>query len=512
MSEPIKPTGPELTQGIEASEVPEGGVLVGQAAGEPVLLVRQGSEVFAIAAGCGHYGAPLADGIIVGDQLRCPWHHAAFDVRTGEAVCAPSVRHIDTWEVTTEGTRVRVGAKRPQFAGRSGATGPSSVVIIGAGAAGDAAAERLRREGYTGPITMVSKHGEGPPLDRPNLSKDYLAGTAPEDWIPLRGAAFYVEKKIDHLDGVSVTGIDPKSRTVTLSNGKALSYGALLLATGAKATRLDLPGSGLPHVFTLRTLNDSRGIIAALGKAKTAVVLGSSFIGLEAAASLRARNVEVTVAGPGARPLEKILGSEVGDFVKALHEEHGVKFHLGRKPTEITATAVHFDDGSSLKADLVVMGVGVQPELELAKLAGLTIERGVIVDEFLRTSDASIYAAGDIARFPAGAETWRIEHWVVAQQQGHTAALNMLGKQRAYRDVPFFWSQHYDVPVNYVGHAESFDRVQVAGDLSKRDALVAYWKSGKIVAVATVYRDRDCLLAEDALARGDQAALERLLR
>lgn len=509
MSEPIKPSGPELTRGVEFDAIPDGGVLIGQAAGEPVLLVRRGHEVFATAAGCGHYGAPLADGIVVGHELRCPWHHAVFDVRTGEAVGPPSVRPIDTWEVTRDGAQVRVGAKRPPFAGRTGATGPSSVVIIGAGAAGDAAAERLRREGYAGPITLIARDDEGAPVDRPNLSKDYLAGTAPEEWIPLRGLEFYAEKKIDLLSGVAVTAIDRAAKSVTLSNGRTLAYGALLLATGAEALKLDLPGASLPHVFSLRSLGDSRGILKAPGK--RAVVLGSSFIGLEVAASLRARGVEVTVAGPGARPLEKILGAQVGDFVRALHEEHGVVFHLGRKPTEITATEVRFDDGSTLPADLVVMGVGVKPRLELAQLAGLTVDRGVVVDEFLRTSDANIYAAGDVARFPAGAETWRIEHWVVAQQQGHTAALNMLGRARAFRDVPFFWSQHYDVPINYVGHAESFDAITLSGDLMKRDAAVAYRRGGKIIAVATVYRDRDSLLAEDALARGDQAALEKLV-
>jgi len=509
MSEPIKPSGPELTQGVEFNSVPDGGVLVGQAAGEPVLLVRRGDEVFATAAGCGHYGAPLADGIVIGHELHCPWHHAVFDVRNGEAVGPPSVKPIDTWEVIRDGARVRVGAKRPLFSGRTGATGPSSVVIIGAGASGDAAAERLRREGYTGSITVIARDDEGAPVDRPNLSKDYLAGTAPEEWIPLRGLEFYAEKKIELILGVAVTSIDRAAKSVALANGRTLSYGALLIATGAEPIKLDIPGSSLPHVFALRTLNDSRAILKAPGK--HAVVLGSSFIGLEAAASLRARGIEVTVAGPDTRPLEKILGPQVGDFVRSLHEEHGVVFHLGRKPTEITATEVRFDDGSKVPGDLVVMGVGVKPRLELAQAAGLKVDRGVIVDEFLRTSDANIYAAGDIARIPAGSQTWRIEHWVVAQQQGHTAALNMLGKPRPFHDVPFFWSQHYDVPINYVGHAESFDAITISGDLSKRDAAVAYRKDGKIVAVATVYRDRDSLLAADALSRCDHSALEKLV-
>ena len=511
MSDPIPPTGPDLTIGVSLGDIPDGGVLVGQANGEAILLVRRGNEVYAVAAACGHYGAPLADGIVVDCELRCPWHHARFDARTGEVTGAPSPRPIATWEVVRDGDRVRLGAKRRPAARPASRSGPASVVIVGAGAAGDAAAAELRRQGYAGSITLIGRDAEPLPMDRPNLSKDYLAGTAPEAWLPVRGAKFYTENTITLRTSVEVTAIEPGAHRVRLAGGGTLEYGALLLATGAAPIRLDLPGASLPHVLMLRTLADSRAIVALAAKARPAVVVGASFIGLEAAASLRTRGMDVHVVAPEARPLERVLGPQLGDFVRVLHEEHGVVFHLGRKPAGITATEVTLDDGSRLPADVVVMGVGVRPNTALAETAGLGMDRGVLVDEQMRTSAPDVFAAGDIARYPAGGASWRIEHWAVAQAQGRTAARNMLGMNQPHRTVPFFWSQHYDVPINYVGHAEGWDRIDVSGDISGRDATVAYRSGGRITAVATIYRDRDCLLAEEAFARDDQSALEKLL-
>ncbi|MBK7857466.1 MAG: FAD-dependent oxidoreductase [Archangiaceae bacterium] len=503
MSEPIKPSGPELSNPIAVSEVPDGGVLVGQFKGEPVLLVREGEDVFAVGAACTHYGAPLADGAVFGHELRCPWHHARFDVRNGDAVGPPALRPLDCYDVARDGSTVKVLRKR-QF------TPPQSVVIAGGGAAADACADFLRRRGYRGDITLVARDDEPQTVDRPNLSKDYLAGTAPEEWIPLRSPDWYGEQKILLLAKREVTRVDAAAHTVTLSDGKTLKYGALLLATGATPLRLELPGADLPHVLTLRTLADSRALIA---KAKGRVaIIGSSFIGLEAAASLRARGLEVHVIGPDAVPLERVLGRELGGFIKALHEEKGVRFHLGRKPASITASEVKLDDGSAVGADLVVMGVGVRPNVSLAEAAGLKVDRGVLVDAQLRTSAEGVWAAGDIARFPHAGGSARIEHWALAQRQGQLVARNLLGANEPFRDVPFFWSQHYDVPVNYVGFGEGHDQVQVAGDLAKRDCMVAYKRGGRIVAMASIYRDRDSLLAEDALKRGDQPALERLLK
>ena len=512
MSEPPKASGPELSAGIEVSQIPDGGMLTAQVQGEPVVAVRRGEEVFVLAATCGHYGGPLRDGVFLGTELHCPWHHARFDVRTGECVNPPSPRGISTWAVVREGSKVRTGARREPTAARVAIKNtPSSVLIVGAGAAGDACSEQLRRRGYAGPITLVAKDREGWPVDRPNLSKDVLAGTAPEDWLPIRGGEFYQEHRIELVDG-EVTRLDTAAKVAQLAGGRTLPFGAALLATGASPIRLSIPGADLPHVHVLRTLPEMKGIIAALRPGLKAVVVGASFIGLEVAASLRARQVEVTVVAPEARPLERILGAEVGTFIQALHEEKGVRFHLGRKPGSITASTVTCDDGSAIPAELVVMGVGVRPNLSVAEKSGLKVDRGVVVDANLRTSAPGVWAAGDIARFPRGDESWRIEHWVVAEQHGQVAARDMLGVGAPYGHVPFFWSQHYDVPINYTGHAEAWDAVQVAGSLNDRNALVAYRRKGRILAVASVYRDRDSLLAEDALGRGDQAALEQLMR
>jgi NADPH-dependent 2,4-dienoyl-CoA reductase/sulfur reductase-like enzyme/nitrite reductase/ring-hydroxylating ferredoxin subunit len=487
-------------------------LLLGQAAGEAVLLVRRGDEVYAVAAACGHYGAPLADGIVVGCQLRCPWHHARFDARTGDAEGPPSTREIASWDVVREGARVYLGKRRGVPSSQKLGGGPASVVIVGAGAAGDAACATLRSGGYAGPITLIGRDAEPFPVDRPNLSKDYLAGTAQEDWLWLRDSGFYAEREITLLTGVSVTRFRPDSHRVWLADGRSLEYGALILATGAAPVRLEIPGSDLPHVFTLRTLSDSRSIAAHAAAGKSVAVIGASFIGLETAASLRQREMAVHVVAPDSRPLQRVLGPELGDFVRALHEEHGVRFHLSRKPAAISASEVLLDDGTKIGADLVVMGVGVRPLTALAEEAGLRVDRGIVVDEFLRTSAHDVWAAGDVARYPAEGGSRRIEHWVVGQQQGQTAARNILGKSEAFRAVPFFWSQHYDVPINYVGHAEKWDTINVSGSIPGRDAVVSYRSGGRITAVATIYRDRESLLAEEAFARDDQDTLEKLCK
>jgi NADPH-dependent 2,4-dienoyl-CoA reductase/sulfur reductase-like enzyme/nitrite reductase/ring-hydroxylating ferredoxin subunit len=494
-------SGPDLSQGIALSELADGAQLLGHAAGEAVLLVKRGEEVFAVGATCTHYSGPLAEGLVVGDTVRCPWHHACFSLRTGEALAAPALNPIACFDVQQREQRLYVlGKKQQQREAVTVKSGLSSVVIVGGGAAGHAAAEMLRRHGYIGSLTLLSAD-QAPPVDRPNLSKDYLAGTAPEEWIPLRPPEFFASQKIELVLGARVTSIDVAGKRVLTEDGKAYEYAALLLATGAEPVRLSIPGADLPHVHYLRTLGDSRAIIERLGTAKRAVVLGSGFIGLEAAASLRKRGLEVHVVSPDALPLEKVLGPELGDFVRKLHEENGVTFHLGKQARAIDAASVTLSDGSKLEADLVVAGIGVRPALALAEAAGLTLERGVVVDKYLETSVPGIFAAGDIARWPDphSGEQIRVEHWVVAQRQGQIAARNMLGQREACDFVPFFWSAHYDVTLSYVGHAEKWDRIDIDGSLEKRDARVTYSLKGKKLAVVTLNRDLDSLRAETEL-------------
>jgi NADPH-dependent 2,4-dienoyl-CoA reductase/sulfur reductase-like enzyme/nitrite reductase/ring-hydroxylating ferredoxin subunit len=504
-----KLAGPDLAAGVDDAALAPEGTLLGHAGGEAVLLVRRGGDVLAVGATCTHYGGPLAEGAVVGDTVRCPWHHACFDLRTGTAERGPALNPLACFEVARAGGLIRVGARKPEVAPATPPTAPRSIAIVGAGAAGDSAAATLRREGYAGDIRVFGAD-VAPPVDRPNLSKDYLAGTAPEEWLPLRGGSFFEEQRIELAVGARVASIDVAGRRLTLEGGRDVAWDALLLATGAEPVRLAVPGGDLPHVRTLRTLADSRAIISLARASRRAVVVGASFIGLEAAASLRARGVEVDVVAPDAQPFARVLGPEVGAFLRGVHEEHGVRFHLGRTVAAVEPRSVTLSGGDRLDADLVVVGIGVRPALGLAEAAGLAIDRGVAVDAHLQTSAPGVFAAGDIARYPYGAagERVRIEHWAVAQRMGRVAALNMLGRRTPFLAAPFFWSVHYDVQLNYVGHADSWDRADVHGALTARDATIAYRRGGRTLAVVTIGRDRVSLDAEIALERGDEAALE----
>nr|HEX4315855.1 FAD-dependent oxidoreductase [Kofleriaceae bacterium] len=492
-------TGPDLKHGIAAADLHDGVPLLGHADGQAVVLVRAGGHVHAVGATCTHYNGPLADGIVADGTIRCPWHHACFDLATGRAH-GPALAPIACFDVALDGGRIRVGGKRDVPAPAEPASAPKRVVLIGGGAASVACAEALRADGYRGAIAMVSSEGSDP-VDRPNLSKDFLAGNAPEEWVYLRGADALAAIGVD-LVAEAATAIDRAARTVTTASGTSLPWDALLVATGAAPTRLPIDGASLPHVHTLRTLADSRAIAGGGGPA---VIIGAGFIGLEVAASLRARGIDVTVVAPEAVPLARVVGDDVGAFVRRVHEAKGVAFRLGRKPARITATSVVLDDGSELPAKLVVIGAGVAPRTELAAAAGLAIDRGITVDDQLRAAPG-IWAAGDVARYPWRGEHVRVEHWQVAVRHGQAVARAMLGRP-ARRDVPFFWSQHHDVTLGYVGHAERFDRAEIHGDLDAHDAHVVYRDGGAIRAVVTIGRDKLALDCELALERDDAAAL-----
>ena len=495
-------SGPDLDKGVALSKVADGAMLLGHVRGEPVLLARRGDELFAIGAICTHYGAPLADGLLVDDTVRCPWHHACFSLRTGLPLRPPALDPVSCWRVEQRDGRVYVREKLapaeqkriPLVAGM-----PQSVAILGGGAAGNAAAETLRREGYSGRIIILSAD-TSVPCDRPNLSKGFLAGTAAAESNPLRPPAFYSEHGIELKLDAPVAALDTKSRHLQLADGSRVAYDALLLATGAEPVRLDIPGASLGHVHYLRTLADSRALVAKALTSRRAVVIGASFIGLEVAASLRARNVEVQVVAPDAIPMAKILGPDVGKFIRELHEHHGVTFHLGTTAVSIDKQSVRLKNGESLEADLVVVGIGVRPLIALVEQAGLALDRGITVNEYLETSVAGVFAAGDIARWPdrLTGERIRVEHWVLAQRQGQTAARNMLGRRERFDAVPFFWTEQYDFGLAYVGHAERWDQAEIDGqlDLETRNCTITYRRGGKKLAVAIVHRDHEGLRAE----------------
>ena len=507
-----QPAGPDLTDGVPIDDISDGSLLAGHVAEEAILLARRGDEFFAIDGKCTHYGGPLAEGLLVEDTVRCPWHHACFSLRTGEALRAPASTPIACWSVERRDGKVFVHKKKKIFAVKRQASAPDArspetIVIIGGGAAGFAAAEQLRREQYLGSIVMLSNEATSP-VDRPNLSKDYLAGNAPEEWVPLRPESFYADNGIDLRLRTHVAEIDVRQREIVLAEGSKITYDRLLLATGAEPNRPSIPGAEQPHVRTLRSLADCRAIIALAKTARRAVVLGAGFIGLEVAASLRARNIEVDVVGPEKRPMERILGPQMGDFIRSLHEEHGVVFHLEDVAIAIDGKEVKLRSGGRLEADFVVAGLGVRPRTELAHRAGLKLDRGIVVNDFLETTAPGIFAAGDIVRWPDphSRHCIRVEHWVVAERQGQTAALNMLGRQEKFTAVPFFWSQHYDVPINYVGHAESWDQLTIDGEVAAKDCLLQYKRNGRVLAVASIYRDLASLTAEWEMEKADVPA------
>jgi len=498
-----QPVGRDLAVGIPLAELRQEEPVAGQLDGEPVLVVRTGDGIHAIGATCTHYGGPLAEGLIAGDTVRCPWHHACFSLRSGEALAAPALNPLPRWETEVRDGTVYLGRKieaAPLSPRGRSAVAPEPVVILGAGAAGSAAVETLRREGFDGRIVLVDPESEAP-YDRPNLSKDYLAGSAPEEWIPLRPTGFYEEHGVERRADPAIS-LDPARREVRLGSGERLEYGTLLIATGATPRSLDVPGAGHTHVHTLRSLADCRRIIADAETGRSAVVVGAGFIGMEVAASLRARGLAVTVVAPDDVPFERVLGPELGVVLWRAHEQNGVDFRLGQIVASIEADRVVLDDDTAIPADLVVVGVGVRPETALAEAAGLRVDDGIVVDEHLRTSDPRIYAAGDNARWPdpRSGEPVRVEHWVVAQRQGQAAARNMLGRAEPYRDVPFFWTVQFGVGVSYVGHAPGWDRVETEGDPADGDAAFRFLRKGRVLALATIGRDRESLREELAMA------------
>lgn len=505
------PKGPDLTTGVPAADIPDGGHLVGHVGDDEVLVARVEGRLLAVGARCTHYQGPLGEGLIVDGVVRCPWHHARFCLRTGEAVGAPAIDPLRRWSVREEGGTVRVGADEPQpaeadaTARRPAVDRPRRVLIVGGGAAGFAAAELLRREGFDGAVTMLSADADAP-YDRPNCSKDYLAGEAPAEWMPLRGDDWYADNDIDLQLNAEAIGLDVAARNVTLKDGRSFGWDALLLATGAEPVRLSAPGFDRPDAHVLRSLRDADAIGKAAQGAKRAVVVGASFIGLEAAAALRQRGLDVHVAAPEAVPLARVMGDELGRWLQGLHEASGVVFHLGRGVAGWDGRRLMLEGGEVIAADLLLVGAGVKPRVALAQAGGLAVDNGVLVDERLRAAPG-VYAAGDIARYPdpACGRRIRVEHWVHAERQGQHVARLILGDDAPYADTPFFWSAHPDVSIRYVGHAERFDPPVIDGALDRQDAEARFMEGGRLAALATVGRDLRALQAGLAFERAGMA-------
>jgi NADPH-dependent 2,4-dienoyl-CoA reductase/sulfur reductase-like enzyme/nitrite reductase/ring-hydroxylating ferredoxin subunit len=486
-----------------------------------ILLARVGDNFHAVSATCPHYGGPLAEGALCGTRVVCPWHHAAFNVVNGNLEDPPALDSLVSYQLRVEGERILVSLpeeaedrRTPDMVQRDTSIDSRQFVIIGAGAAGYAAAQTLREEGFRGSVVMITREDRAP-YDRPNLSKDYLHGHAEPEWMPLRGEDFFNEHDITLLLNREVTSVDARAKTITFDSGETMDYDALLVATGGAPVRLNIPGGDLKNVCVLRSFADADSIIETAKHSRRVVVVGASFIGMEAAYSLRERGLDVTVVAPSQEPFELTLGAEVGALFRREHESHGIRFKLGNIVYRFEGThkidAVVLDNGECIETDMVVVGVGVRPVTQFLDGVELDQAGGVVVDSRLRAADG-LFAAGDVASFPdpRTGERVRIEHWRTAQQQGRTAARTMMGRNVTFDAVPFFWTRQFDIGLLYVGHAASWDEIIYRGDLASHDFLAFFVKDNRVLAVAGMNRDSEMAAAEELLRLDRMPTREQL--
>ncbi|MEH2287834.1 FAD-dependent oxidoreductase [Nostoc sp.] len=489
-----------------------------------VLLSRIDGKYYAVGAHCTHYKAPLAEGVLSGHHVVCPWHNAYYDVTTGDQQEPPGLDSLACYEVRIEGENVIVsvpeetnGLRSPAMAQFDPNVDGRTFVILGAGAAGVHAAETLRVAGYQGRIVMITQDNKLP-YDRTKLTKDYFIGKTSAEEMPLRSPDFFKEHAIEVLLNKRVEQVQTKNKAIAFSDGDSLTYDALLVATGGKPRQLDIPGADLQNIFTLRSFSDTDRILTTSKQKAQAVVIGSSFIGMETAAGLSQQGLEVTVVSPDSVPFKKILGEEIGKLFQQVHEENGVTFKFERKAVQFEGSdkveAVILDNGDRLKADIVIVGVGVQPATDF--LQGIDLhpkDSSVVVDEYLRAADG-IYAAGDIARYPDWRtnESIRVEHWRVAAQQGRIAAQNMTGKAVKFRGLPLFWTMQFDFPLRYIGHAESWDEIIVDGDLQKQEFIAFYLKNNQVLAVATSHQDTETAALSELMRLNQMLTVDELRR
>lgn len=464
-----------------------------------ILLARHEDEFFATAAHCTHYGAPLAEGVLSGKRVICPWHHACFDVSTGDQTEPPGCDSLPRFEVSVSGEDVYVSVPEDAPAQRMVAMKKRSesseqlYAIIGGGAAGQYAAEALRAEGYQGRILMISQDKDLP-YDRVNCSKEYLQGEAPAAWMPLRDTGFYEEYSIELMMDTTVKELDADQKKIQLLNGEVISYDKALICTGGAARKLDIAGADLENVFTLRSMQDSSQIQEAAKEAKKVVVIGSSFIGMEGAWSLSKLGCDVTVVSPEKVPFASKWGEEVGAMLKKKHEENGIKFKLETKVKSFDGDnkvkRVKMENGDSLETDMVLVGVGVDPATAFVKGIDLAQDGGIVVDDQLRAAK-DLYAAGDVAHFPYKGDDARIEHWRLACQHGRLAGENMAGKEKAYTSVPFFWTAQQGLQIRYIGYTPDYDRIVVDGNIGEQDFIAYYVRDGLVKAALGINRDKE---------------------
>lgn len=473
---------------------------------EEILLIKEGEQYHAVGASCSHNGAPLQDGMIASGQIRCPWHHARFCLKTGAAVGAPALEPLSLYHVRRHEGRIFLAKTQSQTLASARGSEERRVVIIGAGAAGFACADMLSKLHFDGSIALVNADHDMP-YDRTVCSKHYLAGKyeRAELFLPNEELLSIPKGSPGHVRLLqhSATALNVNAREVTLDSGERLHFDVLVLANGAEPERLSLPGLDTDRVYVLRTLKDADAIIAAATAAQSVVVVGASFIGLEAAAALRQRKLNVHVIAPDEIPLAKSVGSAVGNMIRTVHEKYGVVFHLGRKLASYAGTKATLDDGTELDADFIVLGTGVRPRTQLAEDAGLAVASsdkggGVIVNERLETQVSGIFAVGDISRYPNAVtgKPIRIEHWVHAQRQGQFVARRIMGDNDAFEDIPFFWTAHFDTSLRYLGHVNELGEPSVEGNIEAQNFALTFSDATGGEALLTCNQDLKSLETE----------------
>ncbi len=483
-----------------------------------IVLAKVDGDFFAVYGKCTHYGAPLADGALNGCRLVCPWHHACFDVKTGRHLEAPGLDGLPSFEVTVKGEDIFVSLpgemtdRIPNKMVAKDKDNQQKYVVLGGGAAGAYAVEGIREAGFTGEVILITKEEEMP-YDRPNCSKDYLMDEAPEEWMPLRDKAFYEQRDIQLLQGKKVKEANVATKTLLFDDGNTLEYDKLLVCTGGTPRELSIEGSDLGNIHTLRSLADSRQIRDLAKESKKVVVIGSSFIGLEGAQSLRYLGCEVSVVAPEKVPFAKTFGEKIGRKIQQMHEEAGIKFHLQQKPKRFLGNGkvnkVELESGKTIEADLVVVGVGVSPATHFLKGVPLETDGSLLVDEYLAVNNAC-YAAGDIAKYPYHGTPTRIEHWKVAAQQGRIAGMNMAGAEQKFQAVPFFWTVQQGTPMQYVGHAHRFDEIIFDGNPDE-DQFIAFFVENNLPKAALgMGRDKEMAIVQELMLEDEMPEVDKI--
>jgi NADPH-dependent 2,4-dienoyl-CoA reductase/sulfur reductase-like enzyme/nitrite reductase/ring-hydroxylating ferredoxin subunit len=472
-----------------------------------ILLTRIEGKYYALGAHCTHYGGPLAEGVLYNGVIMCPWHHACFDAKTGDLQDPPARDSLPNFETKIKGDDVIVmlpdeleSSRIPAMV-KADSSDERNYFIIGGGASGNAAAQALREGGYKGKITIITQEANIP-YDRPNLSKDYLSGEAQPDWMSLRDKEFYEKNGIEILFSKKVEEVNVSKKEIRLADNHILKFDKILFATGGIPRTMNIPGSDLKNIFYLRSFDDCDKIIEASKNISKAVVIGASFIGMEAGYHLHERKLDVTIIAPEDIPFKNTFGSEVGNLIKKLQEEQGVKFKLSSEVSKFEGDenikSVILSNGERIECDLVVIGIGVKPATDFIK--GLNFEKdgSIKVDEYLQAAE-DVYASGDIATFPYNGNNIRVEHWRLAEQQGRVAGFNMAGKKIKFTKQPFFWTAQAGLNIRYVGNAKEWDETITWGDVNSKEFITFLIKNNKVAAAVGNNRDTEMAAIEQLM-------------